>query len=281
MTATTRFLLCACTLCCVGVANAYAQDDDEESMKTAERRRVQVDPAVAMREVLTVGAHLGLGVVDHAATFSGMPGVPTCCPEFNGGSGIGAIAGLEAMLPVADKWRLMARISFQGLSGTFETMEPTTIRMGNQAVETAFRHTFDATLSMVAIEPAVEWRITGGLGVLAGARVGFVSGGTYKQTEELADKSIPYVFMNGRDVYAERSGNLTDIESMQIGLLLALRYHLDLGGNFSVAPEVAYAPNVSDLRSDFSWKVSSIRVGATVMLTIRGRDVMATPLQPR
>lgn len=280
MTAITRFLLCACALCCLGVGSALAQDDDEP-MKTAERRRAQVDPTIAMREVLTIGAHVGLGFVDHSATFTGLPGVPTCCPEFNGGSGTGVVAGLEAMLPVADKWRLMARISFQGLSGTFETLEPTTIRMGNQAVETAFRHTFDATLSMVAIEPAIEWRVAGGLGVLAGARMGLVSGGTYTQTEELGDKTIPYVFLNGRDVYAEQNGNLTDIESMQIGLLVALRYHLDLGGNVSIAPEVAYAPNFSDLRSDFAWKASSFRVGATMMLTIRGRDVMATPLQPR
>lgn len=280
MTSISRILLSACLLGIVGATTSLAQDDDEQ-LKTPERRRAQVDPAIALREVMSIGAHVGLGFVNHAATFSGLPGVPTCCPEFDGGSGTGIVAGLEAMLPIADDWRLMARVSFQGLGGTFETMEPTTIRMGNQAVETAFRHTFDATLSMLAIEPALEWRIAGGLGVVAGGRVGFVSGGTYKQTEELGDPSIPYVFLNGRAVFAERNGNLEDIASMQIGLLVALRYHLNVGGNVSIAPEVAYAPNFSDLRNDFAWKASSLRIGATMMLTIRGRDVMATPLTPR
>lgn len=274
-----RLLLCCCALT-VWTSTATLAQDDEETSKLPERRKAYIDPVVSNKEILTIGLHGGIGMTNHSGSFTGAPGQVSCCPEFSGGSGSGIIAGLETSLPLSDQLRLLGRISIQGVGGRFETSEPTTIRRGNEAVPTSFLHTFETQATMIAIEPAVEYRM-GGLGLVGGLRAGLVSSATYTQTEALSDKSLPYTFPNGKQEYLNVSGDLTTISSMQIGLLAGLRYHLALSENLSVIPEVMYAPNFTSLESDMGWGVNSFRVGATIALTLWGKNVIATPLMPK
>lgn len=277
----TRFKITLFVFVITGFNCGALNAQTDEPQKVPERRRVQVDPVIATTEVFSIGAHLGLGLVQHSGTFKGLPGVPTCCPQYDGGSGVGPVLGLDISFPIAPSFRLLGRLSFQGLSGTFEAIEPTTIRIENEAVATAFRHEFSATLSMIALEPIVEWRFAGGFSAMVGGRVGYVTGGTYTQKEELGDKSIPYVYLNGRSIYSERSGNLQDMSALQFGAIIGARYYISVGNTVNVIPEIAYAPTFSQLRSDMEWGASSLRFGATVMLTILGKDVIASPVRPQ
>ncbi|MBU3741081.1 MAG: hypothetical protein FGM24_02230 [Candidatus Kapabacteria bacterium] len=274
-----RLLICFCALLCVTSVTAFAQDDEETS-KLPTRRQAYIDPVVSNSEILSLGLHGGFGSTSHSGAFKGAPNVLSCCPEFSSGSGSGIVFGLDVSLPLTEKLRFLGRINLQGLGGAFEASESTTVRIGNQAVETSFLHTFDASLSMIALEPAVEYRL-GGLGIVAGLRVGILSGGTYKQVDELSDKSIPYTFPNGQQVFQNATGDLTDLSSMQIGALAGLRYHVGLSNNLSVVPEVMFAPNFTALNADRDWGVSSLRFGASVVLTLWGKNVIASPVMPK
>lgn len=279
MSSMNRLLTCCAVLLCVTSISALAQDDEETS-KLPTRRQAFIDPVVSNTEILSLGLHGGFGMTSHTGAFRGAPSTVSCCPEFSSGSGSGLVFGLDVSLPLSDQLRLLGRINLQGLDGSFTTTEPTTVRIGNLPAETSFLHTFDASLSMIALEPALEYRL-GGLGIVAGLRLGILSGGTYKQVDELADKTIPYTFPNGEQVFQNESGDLTDLSTMQIGALAGVRYHVALGTNLSIVPEVMYAPNFSTLNADMDWGVSSLRVGASVVLTLWGKNVIASPVMPR
>jgi hypothetical protein len=274
-----HLLACSFALLCLTSITAHAQDDEETS-KLPQRRQAYIDPTVSNKEILSIGLHGGIGLLQHSGEFSTVPSQPAGFHSFTGGSGTGIVAGIDLSLPLTNTLRFLGRVQFQGMNGTFDVLEPTTVRIGNEAQQTSFRHAFDASLSMIAIEPAVEYMM-GGVGLVGGLRVGIVSAGTYVQTQELQDKSINYVFPNGTTQYTNRTGDLEDMATVQFGMVAGIRYHIAAGSNLRIVPEVMYAPNFTSLNDAMQWSASSFRFGASIMLTLWGKNVIATPLTPR
>ncbi|MCX6140130.1 MAG: hypothetical protein NTX15_04755 [Candidatus Kapabacteria bacterium] len=196
-------------------------------------------------------------MLNGVSTFT-LPSVPTCCPGYTG------------------------RVVYQASSTTFVTDEPTTLRSGNQTIETAFRHTLKTTASFVMIEPMLDYRFAGGLSLFAGARLGTSMSGTYDQKETFADPSLPYDYTGGVAVRNASSGDLPNMSGLQAGLVFGARYRLPMNaaGSLSLVPEVSFSPMFTDVVTDASWTISPIRIGLSILMDVMKEVHEATPLSP-
>lgn len=236
-------------------------------------------PAGDERHVWSLGLAGAGGIAMHSASFTGLPGVASCCPEYTGGTGAGMLFGLDALVPLNGKLSLTVLAGYQSASVTMETDEPTTVRVGSQAVQTSFHHTLEGSFGILTIEPAIEYRL-GGLGLQAGLRTGLVMNGTYDQRETIADPSIPYTYDDGSEVNNASSGPINDLSGFQFGIVLGARYHVPIAGRLELVPHIAFAPFFTDMVTNVPWSVSTIRGGLSLLYAFTSRAATADPLRP-
>lgn len=242
-------------------------------------------PVTIVRQAVrafSIGLTGAYGIMLNSADQFSLPTVPTCCPGYSSTSGGGFIGGVELNLPLSDKLDLVARLVFQSSSSTFVTDEPTTLRVGNQAIETAFRHTLETQASFLMLEPMLDYQITGGISLIGGLRLGTSVGGSYDQRETFADPTLPYDFTGGASVRNASSGDLPNQSSFQMGLVLGARYQLPLNvaGTMSLVPEITFSPMFTNVVSDATWKISPIRLGLSVLFDVMRFEQQASPLSP-
>ncbi len=245
----------------VGTSLLRAQDDD------------------GFERILSVGLHGGYGAASHSASFAKLPNVPDCCPEYTGGSGGGLIMGIDVGLPLAQQIDLTLRLGYQSFGGTMTTDEPITVRVENDARQTALRHTLETTVSTIIIEPGIEYRINN-IGLMGGLRLGLASSGTYSTQEAFADPSIPWTYRGGASTYLPSSGSLTNVAGLQLGLMLGARYHLKIASTLQIVPEVSYAPALSNNVQDIDWSTSAIRFGLGISYQLTRISRLGTPILP-
>jgi|GEM_PF-461613 len=231
-----------------------------------------------------IGAHGGMNVSMHSAAFSGLPGVPSCCPGFSSASGGGFYGGLETDIPISPAVTMLVRLGYNSNAGTFEATEPTTVRINNTVENTTFKHTLNTTVSGVMLEPAAEWRVVAGLGLVGGVRLGLLMSGTYDQKETFTDPSIPYEYLSTNSATNNASsGSITQLNTLQFGLLLGARYHLPLNAEstFELVPEAFYAPMFTQNVTGTDWSTSSIRLGLGVLYKFMIYPTDSNPLAPK
>lgn len=245
----------------INASRVLAQDDD------------------GFERLLSVGLHGSYGAVSHSASFSKLPNVPDCCPEYTGGNGGGFIMGIDIGLPIAPQMDLTLRLGYQSFGGSMTTDEPITVRIDNDARQTALRHTLETTVSTIVLEPGVEYRINN-FGLLGGLRLGIGSSGTYSTEEAFADPTLPWTYRGGASTYLPSNGALTNVAGVQIGLMLGARYHLRVASVIDIVPEVSYAPALSNNVQDIDWSSSAIRFGLGITYQITRLTRLGTPILP-
>ena len=117
-------------------------------------QRAPVDSAVSR-----YGGFFHLNLNLHRGGFTRLPGVPNCCQEFTGGSGLGFTLGGMYQLPLSYSFFLDLRAGYSLLSGDLRETEETTVIINGEPVEGAFEHQLDAGLSALLIEPSLLWRL--------------------------------------------------------------------------------------------------------------------------
>ncbi len=212
-----------------------------------------------------------------------IPTVPTCCPGYSSTTSGGFIGGAEFDLPLSSNLDLVGRLVYQSSSATFTADETTTIRIGNEAVETAFRHTLETSVSFLMLEPMLDYRFgEGGLSLFGGVRLGTSMSGTYDEQEAFADPSLPYDYTEGKAVRNASSGDIPNMSGFQMGLVFGARYRLPMNsaGTLSLVPEVSFSPMFTNVVTDASWTVSPIRIGLSILLDVMSVQREASPLKP-
>lgn len=235
--------------------------------------------SVVETRIGSVGAFAGGGISLHSASFSNLPGVPSCCPEYTGGNGTGLLFGLDGSLPLSSSLDLSLRLGYQSSSVTMESDESVTVRQGNGTGTATFNHTLETVISSFVLEPAVEMRL-GSLGILGGLRIGLAASGTFDQQERLSGTS-EYTYTGNRSANNVRSGALSDVAGLTLGAVLGLRYHVALSPTLDMMPEIAFAPSFTDNLSNTSWATSMLRAGIGIRYVIFSRQRETSPLTPR
>lgn len=204
----------------------------------------------------------GVNVNRHNAEFSGLPGVPSCCPNYSGGNGMGISITGKFALPVSRTMFAEMRVGFTTLNGSMTALQTQTI--DNNGVATGlFEHSIVTKISMLTFEPTVSILLWKSLRVHGGLSIGAVTSATYDQTETLLTPS-DVVFENDSRVRNKYSDNISQVPGLQAGLIGGLSYVIPLSRDesFSLTPEIGYIFSLTNVVSTSDlWKINTLRIG--------------------
>lgn len=210
----------------------------------------------------------------HSASFSQLPGVPNCCPEYTGGTGLGFFGGLTYIAPFSSQLFLDLRLEYGsfGVDMTETQTLPVMLASGTETNAT-IQHDLSGSFRQIGIEPMIGYRVTPEIALRGGIMAGYVLSGTFDQKETLVDPP------NGTFESGQRTRNvLTDadiknLSSFAFGITIGASYDLPLNtdGTMFLSPEILLTYRPLNLVNDVDWNVTHIRAG--LALTIIPPDV--------
>lgn len=221
---------------------------------------------------LRAGGAIWYQLNQYITDIKGISGVPSCCPGFTSGSGGGVSFAGFAELPLSPTIGLRTDIGLYNLSGSMEQRET----IGNVYTPTGTgiaesRHSLDATLSVVALEPKVILRsFSFPLWLSFGAQVGFVSSKEYAQEERLVTPSGAVYEDTRLPVRNATSGKIGDASSVLFGVAFGAGYDVSVSPDVMLTPEASFVYGINSIVSEGSWNNLGIRFGASVSYLFRG-----------
>ena len=99
---------------------------------------------------LTVGAQINL----HAASFSTLPEVPSCCPNYTGKATLGATGGIEIRRAVEEQLAIELGLTYGTMGILFAAEETVVVFDGTGPADAVFAYALDADLAGLFIEPS-------------------------------------------------------------------------------------------------------------------------------
>ncbi len=263
-------------LLCLAASPLAAQT----SMDAKEERDVRQDsiPEPGHR----LGVHADWQYNLHRSDMRGLPGTPSCCPQYDGGSGSGISVGAIWQIPLALQWSLQLRAGYAMHDAVQTAIENSMVLVAGVPVPARVEHRIDAAISSVGFEPLVGYHPFERFGVYAGPRVAYVLSSTFSQREELVEPANTGTFENDR-----RTRNVIDgaeipgAASLYAGITALATYALPLStdGNWSLVPELAYTVGLTDLADQVVWNADGFRAGVAVMYTLP-REMPPPPPPP-
>ena len=238
-------------------------------------------PAGAQSGGWRIGGFAGWGLIDHQVEMMGLPGVPSCCPGYDGGSGNGLAFGATVEVLFQQNLSLSGRLLYAGYSGLLETEEEELVTADRDTVRATFLHSIDASLSGLALETFVTYQPIDRMGVFGGVHADFPLSTNFHQEERILEPSnIRYE--NDSRIRMVFDGDLPDVPSPQFSLLAGLRYILPLNSSESMnlIPEVAFWHGLSPVVSGRDWQMRGLRFGLEFQFVSIGRKEPSSPLEP-
>jgi outer membrane protein OmpA-like peptidoglycan-associated protein len=212
------------------------------------------------------GIYGSFNLNQHNADFRTLPGVITCCPKFIDGSGTGFGLGLLFEYPIADNVLLAFRAGYLTRGGKFQTDEIDTVNVAGQAVNGIFRHTIQASLANISIEPMLQYRFWDKFLVHGGFQLGLGNlQKSYSHSEEIIEPAVG-TFENNQRTRLVASGDIQNLSSFKLSLLVGLSYEMYLNEKKSwiLAPEIFYTYGLLSEIKDSTWKINMLRFGLSL-----------------
>lgn len=215
-----------------------------------------------------IGIFGGLSISTHSADFRALPGVPNCCPGFDGGSGLGPILGVGYETPISSSLLLSLNAGYVDHSALLSTRESVVLITGGEIREGAFEHTIDASLASIGIEPLLSYRLMEGLFVRGGLRVGAMLSSSYAQREAIVEPATAGAFLDslgndsGERVRNASSGDIPDAGSLLMQGIVGAEYELPINASETLllTPGISYALSFTDVVNGYSWKPNALRL---------------------
>jgi outer membrane protein OmpA-like peptidoglycan-associated protein len=227
-----------------------------------------------------IGVALGGAYALHSASFTNLPGMNSCCPEYTSGAGFGPTAGLEWNMPLSTTWRFGVRAGYANLPGIFTEQEFIGYALdgsGDDAkvVRATSEHQLTTSMSALEIMPRVQFRPFDdlGLGVHAVLDGQLLFGGTYDASEKLITPNDGIFADTRTNERGQQSGDITNLSSFVLAFGIGVHWDLQLSDSWWLTPEISYYQGLMDVADlsyepDASWKVSSLRTGLVVTMAL-------------
>lgn len=218
-----------------------------------------------------VGVHADYQRNLYQADMRGLPGFPSCCPRYEGGSGSGFALGALYQIPLEGAWLLQFRASYSIHNGTLTDSEPMSVLIGNAPVSALVEHRIDARIASVGIEPLVGYTPMEGVGLFLGGRIAYVTGALFDQEERLVQPEGVGTFENNRRTRNEvTDAPIPDASSLYTGLLGVANYRVPLSrdGVWHLVPEISYMLGLNRLSGGAAWTAGNVRTGVSVQYAL-------------
>lgn len=205
-------------------------------------------------------------ITQHNADFRAFPGVPSCCPAYQGGWGSGIGAGILYTVPLSDNLRIALRGGYVSFGATLSREEATTVDGNRPGI---FEHQVKAVLADVGAEPLISYQPFSSLPSFwcsAGFRAGWLLSKNYSQKESIlqpTDGVFPHGSSTQNEVHNEV---IPESASIYASALLGLSYDLPLNtkGTMILAPELLYSLGLTPIVHNLTWSVNCIRAGVAI-----------------
>ncbi len=222
------------------------------------------------------GAYLGYNYNIHFADFRQLPEIPTCCPRYTNGDGSGfAIGGLFEK-PVNRAISLSVRLGYSILNGKLIEDE---YSIGNTLVipandpdrpfitDISVKHEIDSKLSIIGIEPAVEFKFFRDFYMSAGVKLAYLTNSKLDYFETIIYPEN-VTFLDGRrirnDVYNRDIPEKNDF--LFFGIFGA-GYQFAIGEKTYLEPELRYFIPFVNI-SSVNWKPATLQMGLAIKFPI-------------
>lgn len=222
------------------------------------QQTAQISDNASFRSAFGVYGNVNANI--HTADFRGLPNVPSCCPAYGSGFGIGYSAGLLYQMPLSTTFRLTLRGGFNSSGGTLRRNE-NVILSGNE--NGIIEHTVRASIVNVGVEPIIQYSLTPSLWLSAGGFWGTHIQSVFSQ-KELITQPATGTFNGGlRSRNEVNDAAIPSVLPMSFGLLAGVGYDLPLNNKSTMilAPELLFSIPLTGVVRDVSWNITQIRAG--------------------
>ena len=223
----------------------------------------------------------GINLNIHAASFSGLPGIPSCCPEYRSGFGLGPSFAFFFEQPLSQHLLLDMRAGYSSASATLLQTERTVVESNGKSRPIDIEHSIEAGLGSIGIEPLLDYRLNNQLSLSGGFRLGYVLEKNYTQQEKISDDTPHGTFENGLRTRHEFDGEIPNASSIEVSLLGGVSYELPLNTTrtFLAAPEVLFSYGLTPIAENISWNPHGLRAGIAIKYSPKPK-LTAPPLPP-
>jgi len=232
-------------------------------------------------ELTRFGVTGGYSIFGYTADFSALPGVPSCCPGYEKGTGNAIALGLGAEMRFLPKLFGGVRVLFANYSGSLITDEGHFVTAEDDTAWATFRHTIEASQPAIATEAIIGYQAFPWLSLNAGLRGDLMLGGTYHQQEEIV---TPATIRYENDLRQRLvfDGDIPQEKKLHMALIAGVRYDLPLNRQhtFLLSPEIQLWQGLGDLVDGVTWKMRGARLSLTLSFVGRDAERAPTPLAP-
>lgn len=233
------------------------------------------------------GAFVGVNINTHSTNFAGLPGIPSCCPRYETGSGVGATFGGFYLLPLSESLDLNVRAGFFMLNGLLSRTENAGdgIYLPDQngnGVEGEFEHSVDASIASAGLQPMLGFDLTDELKLYAGMRAAFVLTKSYEQKEEIVTPEYGAFLDEAGNWSRTRfnySGDIPDASALDLALVFGAGYDLPLNSDHTtfLSPEAFIGYGLTSVAADMEWNVMTFSAGISLKFAPRKRYIPPSP----
>jgi hypothetical protein len=202
----------------------------------------------------------------HEASFKGLPDIPSCCPEYNDGTGRGYSLGLLYEMPLSREFRIETHLLYSDISADFESTEGLIININNEPYEGRFKHLIEADLRALAIELLFAYNPFAGLTISVGPGMSTLLVKDFHQSESIVDPEYGVFYPEGTRTRNEVFGEIPNSSTAIISGIAEIRYSilLDRNDEFSLNPTINYVYTFNDIVDNLLWKPHAFRVGLSI-----------------
>lgn len=258
-------IVVALTVVCA-VRCSHAQGVDSTLITPIDSATPGSPHAAGPKELWRAGLYLGAGQNLHMARgIPGLPGIPSCCPSYEQGSGSHFVAGLLGELPVTSTLRVGWDLIIGSYSGSLVTTQEEEVNADRQLVIATFEHTLSASLLGVGLETYIGYDVTRNLKVTAGLNGSYLLNRSFSQQELLASPE-GITFENGKRTRLEFEGDVDQASPLSFAVAARVRYDLPITPDrtWVIAPEICAWYGLTPVIEDVPWTVHGVRIGVSL-----------------
>lgn len=201
----------------------------------------------------------------HSAEFSALPGVPTCCPHYENGAGVGLGGAMFFQKPLAPTLSLSLWGGASDIAARFSSIEEKNVIVGNTIKTATIQHILETDITALYFEMQLSAQFSTIFSGFIGMRGDFFATSSYMQREELV---LPETgsFETGSRIRNEKTGSIPGINRGLITPILGIRFDVPLNGSHSLflLPELSFGLSVTDAVGFVPWGVRQIRAGTSL-----------------
>lgn len=200
-----------------------------------------------------------------SADLKGLPGFPSCCPDYTQGTGSGFALGVLAEYPLTPFLRFETRLGYTNLSGRLFKTEvigrTNDIGATNNITDVEVQYEIFSKLHAVSIEPAISLLFFSRIHAQVGYRAALLMTKSFTQNETLLSPDNVFFVADSSRTRNAFSGDIPNINTLQHAASVSVGIDFPVSSRSTLTPEFRYYLPLNNI-TDAEWNVATMQLGA-------------------